>query len=65
MDIFAIMIAPEAEIPFLYPEAFRTREDAEQGIKDLFVTAQPRADGSWKDADYTFYYIQILEVNFL
>lgn len=62
MTVFTIMITPEASPSFLSLEAYKTRDAAENAVKELCLKPQLLADGLWQDTDYTYYSIQTVEV---
>ena len=62
MYIYTIMIAPEASAAFLHPKAYRTLAEAKNVIRDEYGAPEEKTELVYKDKDYTYYYIDHLEV---
>lgn len=62
MEVYVITIAPEACDAFVYPRAFRSIEDAKRVLREEYHDPAERSDGVYRDSDYTYYYIDKLEV---
>ena len=60
MNIFVIMIAPEACNSFLHPKAYKTLEDARNAIRDEYGAPREKLLNTFRDNDYTYYYIDVL-----
>jgi len=62
MDIYTITIAPEACDAFLHPKAYKTLAEAKNVIRDEYGAPEEKMELVYKDKDYTYYYIDKLEV---
>lgn len=62
MTVFVITVAPEACEAYLHPQAFRKLEDAQQTLKEKYNDPAERSYCVYRDSDYTYYYIDRLEV---
>lgn len=62
MEVYVITIAPEACDAFVYPRAFRSMEEAKRVLHEEYHDPAKRYDGVYRDSDYTYYYIDKLEV---
>lgn len=62
MTVYAIVIAPEAANPLLHYRAYKTLAEAQNAIRDEFGAAESKGPLVYRDADYTYYYIDTLEV---
>lgn len=62
MTLYAIMVASEASEPFLHLRAYKTLGEAQNAIQDEFGASEAKNDFVYKDKDYTYYYIERLEV---
>lgn len=62
MICYAIMVSPEARVPYLYPLAYKTLAEAQNTIRDEYGAPEAKGTYVYKDKNYTYYYIQRLEV---
>lgn len=62
MEVYVITIAPEACGAFVYPKAFRSMEDAQRVLREEYNNPSERSYAVYRDSDYTYYYIDKLEV---
>lgn len=63
MTVFAVIIAPETANPLLHYRAYKTLAEAQNAIRDEFGATESKSPLVYRDADYTYYYIDTLEVN--
>lgn len=62
MEVYVITIAPEACDAYLHTQAFRKLEDAQRTLREKYNNPAERSYCVYRDSEYTYYYIDKLEV---
>lgn len=60
--IFIIQIHVEACEGFVFQQGYTTLEAAQRAIRQGFNNPEQRSDTVFRDKDYTYYYIEKVEV---
>lgn len=60
--VFIIQVAVEACEAFIHPQGYATLEDAQAAIREKFDRPEQKSDYVFRDKDYTYYYIERVEV---
>lgn len=60
--IYIIQVAVEACETFIHPQGYTTLADAQNAIREAFNGPEQKSDYVFRDKDYTYYYIERVEV---
>ena len=60
--IFIIQDTPEASDSYIDPQGFTTLESAQEALRKEYNHPEQRSVTMFRDEDYTYYYIERVEV---
>lgn len=62
MEIFVVVVYPEASLGKVSQEAYKTLEEAQAFIESRSGNPRKRDEYTYKDEDYTYYCIEVVTV---
>ena len=61
--IYVIHICPEAADSHVWPDGYKTKEEARDAIRELFKYPEEKQESIFRDEAYTYYFIEEVQVD--